>query len=64
MHLLKKGTSFIWDQRTEKSFDTIKKSLASAPMLTPPDYSRDFLLYVVVSQETIGMVMVHADDEL
>ena len=64
MHLLKKSTSFIWDETTENSFDTLKKSLASAPVLTPPDYSHDFLLYVVASQETIGMVVVQADDEL
>ena len=42
----------------------MKKSLASTPMLSPPDYSHDFLLYVVASQETIGMVLVQEDEGL
>ena len=33
-------------------------------MLSPLDYSYDFILYVVVSQEMIRMVLVQEDDEL
>ena len=33
-------------------------------MLSPPDYSRDFLIYVAMSMETIGMVLVQEDEEL
>ena len=33
-------------------------------MLSPPNYSRDFFIYVAVSMETIGMVLVHEDEEL
>ena len=33
-------------------------------MISPPDYSRDFLLYVAVSMEMIGMVLVQEDEEL
>ena len=33
-------------------------------MLSPPDYSHDFLLYVAASMETIGMVLVQEDEEL
>ena len=33
-------------------------------MLSPPDYIHDFFIYVVVSQETIGMVLVQEDEEL
>ena len=33
-------------------------------MISPPDYSCDFLLYVAVSLETIGMVLVQEDEEL
>ena len=33
-------------------------------MISPPDYSRDFLLYVAASMETIGMVLVQEDEEL
>ena len=64
MRLLNKCTPFIWDGRVEESFDALKKSLAWSPVLSPLDYSRDFLLYVVASQEMIGMVLVQVDDEL
>ena len=34
------------------------------PMLSPPDYSREFFIYVAASQETVGMVLVQEDEEL
>jgi hypothetical protein len=64
MRLLKKDTPFIWDERAQESFNTLKKALVSVPLLKFPDYSRDYLLYIVASQETIGMVLVQEDDEL
>jgi hypothetical protein len=64
MRLLKKDTPFIWDERTQQSFDALKKALVSAPLLKYPDYSRDYLLYIAASEETIGMVLVQEDDEL
>ena len=64
MHLLKRDTPFYWDEWAKESFDALKQALASAPVLSPPDYSHDFLLYVAASQETIGMFMVKEDDEL
>ena len=54
MRLLKKDTPFEWDER----------ALESAPVISPLDYSHDFLLYVAASLETIGMVLVQEDEEL
>ena len=62
MRLLKKGIHFLWDDFTQHSFDALKKTLTSAPLLSPPDYSRDFLLYLAVVESTIGMVLVQEDD--
>ena len=64
MRILKKDTPFIWDEWAQEFFNALNKSLESASVLSPPDYSRDFLLYVVASQETILMVLVQDDDEL
>ena len=64
MCLLKKDTTFCWDERAQESFDSFKQALVSASVISPPDYSRDFLLYVVTSMETIGMVLVQEDEEL
>ena len=64
MHLLKKDTPLLWNERAKGSFNTLKKSMVSSPILSTHDYNRDLLLYVAVSQETIAMVMVQEDDEL
>ena len=42
----------------------LKRALASALVISPPDYIHDFLLYVAASMETIGMVLVQEDEEL
>ena len=64
MHLLKKDTLFIWDERAQESFNALKKALELALVLSSLDCNHDFLLYVVASQETIGMVQVQEDSEL
>jgi hypothetical protein len=64
MHLLKKDTPFIWDERAQESFNALKKALVLDPLLKSPDYSRDYLLYIATFEETIGMVLVQEDDEL
>jgi hypothetical protein len=64
MHLLKKETPFIWDERAQESFDALKKALVSMPLLKSPEYGRDYLIYLATSEEMIGMVLVQEDDEL
>ena len=64
MHLLKKDTTFCWDEQSQESFDALKQSLALSLVISPPDYSRYFLLYVAASMDTIGMVLVQQDEEL
>ena len=64
MHILKKDTPFIKDEWAQEYFDALNKALALDPMLSPPDYSHDLLLYVDVSQENIGMVLVQEGQEL
>jgi hypothetical protein len=58
MRILKKDTLFIWDERAHESFDALKKALVSTPLLKPPDYSRDYFLYITASEGTVCMVLV------
>eukprot|EP00253_Pinus_taeda_P030434 PITA_30434 len=37
--------------------------MVSAPLLRPPNYHRDYTLYLVVADTTIGMVLVQDDDD-
>ena len=64
MRFLKKGVPFFWDDFAQCSFDALKNTLTSAPILSPPYYSRDFLLYLAAAESTIGMVLVQEDDAL
>ena len=64
MCLLKQDTPFVWDEIAQLAFEALKKALLSAPLLHPPDYSRDFILYMAASDSTIGVVLVHKDDKL
>lgn len=58
MRLLKKGVPFVWGNFSQCSFNALKKAFTFAPLLSPPDYNKDFLLYLVAADSTIGMVLV------
>jgi hypothetical protein len=62
MRLLKKDVPFYWDKATQLSFDALKHALTTVPLLRPPNYNKDFLLYLVAAESTIGMVVVQEDD--
>ena len=64
MCLLKKEVPFYWDDRAQRYFEALKKALSSAPVLSPPDYNKDFILYLATFEATIGMVLVQEDDRL
>jgi hypothetical protein len=60
--LLKKGSEFVWDTTTNKAFEALKLTLTHTPLLFPPNYSRDYFLYLTASDSTISMVLVQEDD--
>jgi hypothetical protein len=62
MCLLKKYVPFYWDDAAQCSFDALKHALTTAPLLRPPNYNKDFLLYLVAVESTIGMVLVQEDE--
>jgi hypothetical protein len=64
MCLLKKDVPFHWNKATQCSFVALKHALISTPLLQPPNYNKDFLLYFVIAESTISMVLVQEDDLL
>jgi len=64
MHLLKMGVPFHWDEAAQRSFKALKCALTSSPLLQSPNCNKDFLLYLVTAELTIGMVLVQEDDML
>jgi hypothetical protein len=64
MRLLKKDVPFHWDDAAQCSFEALKHALTTSPLLWPPNYNKDFLLYLAAAKSTIGMVLVQEDDFL
>jgi hypothetical protein len=62
MRLLKKDVPFFWDKVAQRSFYALKHALTTAPLLRPPNYNKDFLLYMATTESTIGMVLVQEDN--
>jgi hypothetical protein len=62
MRLLKKDVPFYWDDVAQCSFAALKHALTTAPLLWPPNYNKYFLLYLVATESTIGIVLVQEDD--
>ena len=62
MRFLKKDTPFVWNDFVQHAFDNIKHALTHAPVLQPPNYAKDYSLYVVASFSIVGMVLVQIDE--
>jgi hypothetical protein len=61
--MLRKGNEVKWTAEPRESFDQIKKALTEAPMLTSPDYSKDFLIFSFASYDTIAVVLLQKNDQ-
>ena len=61
--LLKKGIPFCWDDISQKYFEAPKTLLINSPLLHPPNYHRDFSLYLAATFSMIAMVLVQDDDD-
>ena len=55
--LTKKRSPWKWTAECQKSFEFIKNSLVSAPILTCPDFSRPFILQTDASAYGLGAVL-------
>ena len=56
--LLKKDKKFEWTEDCEKSFNDLKTTLTTTPMLTLPDIYRSFDVYYDASRRGIGCVLM------
>ena len=55
--LLKKTTTWCWDQSHQQAADTLKQALISAPVLAMPDYTKPFIIQTDASTRGIGAVL-------
>src|SRR6185295_15864686 len=56
--LLKKGVKFVWDEKCEKAFHTLRQHLTTAPVLAQPDNAKPFDVYCDASGTGLGCVLM------
>jgi len=58
MELLKKGVKFVWSDKCEEAFHTLRKHLTSAPVLAQPDNTKPYDVYCDASGTGLGCVLM------
>ena len=61
-NLLKKDVSFVWSDKCNIAFERLKKSLTIAPVLSPPDYSKPFIIRTDASRDGLGGVLLQVKE--
>eukprot|EP00253_Pinus_taeda_P013463 PITA_13463 len=56
--MLKKDSQVKWTKEAVKSFNLVKLSLSSAPILISPDYTQDFILFSFAFEHTLAVVLM------
>ena len=55
--LLKKN-SFHWNEYANVSFEQLKKAMCTTPVLSTPDFTKEFILECDASRNGIGVVLM------
>ena len=56
--LTQKGVTFDWEENQEKAFQTLKRALCTAPVLSLPEGTDDFVVYCDASNQGLGCVLM------
>ena len=56
--LLKKGVKFVWDDKCEEAFHTLRAQLTTAPVLAQPDNIKPFDVYCDASGTGLGCILM------
>ncbi|GJW82504.1 putative reverse transcriptase domain-containing protein [Tanacetum coccineum] len=56
--LTQKNQKYVWGTEQEEAFQTLKKNLCDAPILTLPDGVEDFVVYCDASNQGLGCVLM------
>jgi hypothetical protein len=63
LHLLHHDIPFQWDEHAQTTFDVLKVSLSNAPLISAPDYDRNYILYLSASIVSVARVLVQLGDD-
>ncbi|WMV13811.1 hypothetical protein MTR67_007196, partial [Solanum verrucosum] len=56
--LLQKEVKFIWDDKCQENFETLKSLLTQAPILTLPIEGKEYVVYSDASHNGLGCVLM------
>ncbi|KAD4584874.1 hypothetical protein E3N88_22475 [Mikania micrantha] len=59
--LTQKSEPFVWEQKQEDAFQTLKQKLCDAPILSLPEGCDDFVVYCDASHQGLGCVLMQRD---
>eukprot|EP00253_Pinus_taeda_P034607 PITA_34607 len=62
-NMLKKDSKVKWTAEANQAFEGIKFSLTQTPVLTNPQFDREFIIFSFASQHTIATVLLQKDDQ-
>jgi hypothetical protein len=54
---------FQWDQHAQDAFDSLKEALNKEPLISPPDYDKDYILYLSASEVSVVGVLVQVGND-
>jgi hypothetical protein len=63
LHLLRHDIPFRWDEHAQTTFDDLKVMLSNAPLISPLDYDRDYILYLSASAISVEGFLVQLGDD-
>jgi hypothetical protein len=58
LHLLCHDIPFQWDKHAQNTFDDLKMALSNAPLISPTDYNRNYILYISALAVSVVGVLV------
>eukprot|EP00253_Pinus_taeda_P031291 PITA_31291 len=61
--MLKKDAKVKWYLETKQAFESIKMALTQTPILTGPQFDKDFIIFSFASEHTIAAVLLQKDDQ-
>jgi len=62
-NMLKKDSKVKWTVEANQAFEGIKLALTQTPILTNPQFDREFIIFSFSSQHTIAAVLLQKDDQ-
>lgn len=62
-NMLKKNCKFVWNEEAQQAFENIRSCLVKAPILTCPDFSKEFVISCDASGVGVGAVLGQQGDK-